>query len=150
MAGSTLPATVIVMTLQTNPHHHILVADILLFVTAPEMPPGLVNLGIIGMASHAGLWLTDITAMVLACFWRIQYCQLWGFRSRTVVATHAFCPQALHMTIDALFIEPLFKLRMLTYPERIAGIVMQCIGIVAVPAGIAAKVGCRITGKIAA
>src|SRR6185369_3483334 len=69
MAIGALATGVVIMALETYPHHHVLVFDIRLLISIPDAGAGIVSLLVAGMAlcgsvGHAGVAVLHVIAVI--------------------------------------------------------------------------------------
>ncbi len=127
VAAVTTIVVIIIVALQTDAHHHVLIFDVGLLQGCPTAGIGVVATDIIDMAGrgaggHAG--------MVSRCDDGID---LGGQTACGIVTPKAFGIVPLHVTVDTLFLEAIFKLCMDLQPIRVAPIFMDCGPVVTVP-----------------
>lgn len=141
MAGAALAVTVVVMALEADTHHHILVFDIGLLLCGPDararVMPGLV--GCVACRHARGLPIC-IQGMVLRKRRIGDTRQLRGEGFGRIMAAEAFAVDSLHMTIYTFLFEAVPELLVLPQPERIRGVFMQDIIVMAIPARVSGEV----------
>jgi hypothetical protein len=156
MAVGALPAAVVVVALEADPHHHILVIDIFFHIRGPHSGIHFMCIAVRSVAGTAAIYAVGYICMVCMIdsggkvveFVFVSYATRGCLRRQGFGLAHVtgetFGIGSLHMAVEALFQEALLVLYVLLKPERIAGIFMEHVIIVAIPARVAWKIGCRV------